>query len=220
MSPCSSADGPRFRTGILGSALSMPNCWTVPAPVQTHFVADKAIAGGDAERRYSILQLIGVGKVKGKAWIRKACSGLTRSIVAPLTICQCLDFACHDVTHGSLRQSRPGSRLSGGTTTSYLRRSLMTEQRTELRRFHCRLAFASRRARSSWCRSVCDLRRLVKSSSESGVVLHRFLECPLHGKHPFVDRRGIVPIERDCCEKENEKQRVEIPPISRTWIKP
>ena len=76
------------------------------SPCTTHFVADKAIAGGDAERRYSILQLIGVGKVKGKAWIRKPCPGLTRSIVVPLAICQFLDFACHDVTHGGLRQSR------------------------------------------------------------------------------------------------------------------
>src|SRR5690348_6501872 len=38
---------------------------------------------------------------------------------------------------------------------------------------------------------------VCKRSSESGVVLHRLLERWLHGKHPLVDRRGIVPIERD-----------------------
>src|SRR5579859_2070970 len=45
--------------------------------------------------------------------------------------------------------------------------------------------------------SPCVISVVCKKSSESGVVLHRLLERWLHGKHPLVDRRGIVPIERD-----------------------
>ena len=84
---------------------SMPNCCTVPGPGTAHFVAGKAIAGGNAKRRHGILQRVGVGQIEGKAWIRKACPGLARSIVVPLAIRQCLDFARHDVTDGGLRPS-------------------------------------------------------------------------------------------------------------------
>lgn len=72
-------------------------------PCTTYFVADKAIAGGDTECHHGILQVVRVAQIEDKTWIRKACSGLARSIVTPLTFRQCPDFACHGVTHGGMR---------------------------------------------------------------------------------------------------------------------